>query len=146
MKIRWIAGIAALVMIVGACASPPSRDADKVTLLMHYISNASIDELVTQSRVPFLFDSEILLQEHQLRLVWTNLKADGLRIDPPDGPPTLLTTGILSDAADVSEFLDALSNDATIVRTESSAGPVWLLLAGRSGDLAEIRGIGRVVE
>jgi hypothetical protein len=149
MRARWFLAPLALILLLAGCASPPSRDAEKVNLLVDYLNGASTDELMAQSDVPFLFDGETLVLERQLRTVWENLATERIEVSYPVETPIPIdsdSAALLDGSADVASFLEMLPRDASLVYTRDGSGSIWLLLAGNSGDLALIRGIGRVTE
>ena len=115
MRFRTLLAVVVLFVLLslflGACASPPSRDIEAVSLLAEFINGATVDELVAQTKVPFLFETEIILRESQVRSMWENLKATGLRLEHPTADPTWLHEedyALLGDTLDLRRFFDRL--------------------------------------
>jgi hypothetical protein len=146
MRFQTVALAVVVALVLVACASPPSRDVERIALLADYINTASAEDLVAQTKTPFLFQNEVLVRESQVRSMWENLKADGFTLGTPLDEPYWLHEedyGLVSDTADVRRLFDRLSSDATFVKADSNIGEVWLILTGNNADLALVQGLGR---
>ena len=146
-----LALIAVVALLAAACATvPPSQNLDRVSELIDMINSAPVESVVEQSGEPFLFDAELVVRTSDVELIWTGLRDAGVRISPEIAsmsPVEPMDYRRVADTFDLQVYFSGdryLPRDAAWVETDSSVGPVLLLLGGRSGQLPLIYGFVRV--
>lgn len=143
MKIRFV-GAALAVLLIGACATmPPSQNDEKVVTLVERFNTAPAEDLVSQARLPFLFQEQVLYAEADLQAVLYRVKEAGLVLDPQFVSPPAVPQRPADPRFDVGVFYDELPEDARLVIVESNAGPVSLIVGGEADRLPLLLGIVR---
>ncbi len=139
--IAW--ALVVIVLIAGCATIPPSQDPDRVVALVGFIEDEPVDAVVEQSRLPFLFQDQILYSYTDVSAVLARLRAGGLSLDPSSA--TIAGSPVLSAGLrfDQQVYLDELPPDVRAVQVSSSAGPLLLFVGGENGGLPLLFGIQR---
>jgi len=98
-----------------------------VLSVINDINKSNTQALITCSKVPFLFDGEILLRKADVSILWNNLKEADFNIDDP------LITAIekvnqdtykeFADTMEVKVFFNKyISTDCVLIRVKSTNG------------------------
>ncbi len=143
MRLR-LAAVAAVAILLGACATIPVTERDaRVIEVIDRFNTVEPSDFITQSGVPFLFNDQVLYAESDLVAILDRLREGGLVIAPrviandPARPAS-------ADARfDVQVFHDRLPPDARFVTVPSNAGDVTLILAGEANRLPMLVGLVR---
>lgn len=143
--------LAAVVLFAAACATtPPAQDEQRVTELIDLLNSGPIESVIAQSSVPFLFDAELIVREGDVEFLWHGLRSANLVVAPVfDALVPVESSDFrrIADTFDLRTFFAEngyLPRDATWIETDSSIGPVLLILGGRGGQLPLIHGFVRV--
>jgi len=147
-KVTGIAVVA--VLLLGACASvPPSRNPGRISDLVEMINGSEPAELTAQSRIPFLFGTELVSRASDVEMIWSSLKDSGA-IFSEEGETMAAQSGDyhrLANSFDLEVFFSRdsyLPEDAMWVPLASPLGSFDLLVGGEEGRLPMILGIVRV--
>lgn len=131
---KQVAVLVIAVAVLAACQTVPVPQREgRIRAVVDIITTAPVEEVVTYSQTPFAFDSELLVLDSDLDLLWTGLRSAGfdledaeiLQIDP-------VTENSYSEFAVSYEmrtfFEEYLSADAAVVRVRNGSGEYLLLL------------------
>jgi len=143
MRIRLI-GAAAVVLLLGACASvPPSARDERVVQLIDLFNTVAAENLGDNLGTPFLFEDEVLSAPADVVAVLARAQEAGLVIAPIVVARSDDPTAPADARFDVAVFYDRLPDDATTIVAESNAGDVTLIVGGEAGGLPRLLGLKR---
>ncbi|MCA1754701.1 MAG: hypothetical protein LC641_08405 [Spirochaeta sp.] len=131
---KYIAIVAFFTVVFSACQTVPVPQREgRIRAIVEIITTAPVEEVVDYSRTPFAFDSELLVLESDLDLLWTGLRDAGFDLE---GAEILQITPLTEDS--YAEFAmsyemrtffeEYLSADGALVRVRNGSGEYLLLL------------------
>ncbi len=131
---KQVAVLTIVAVVLAACQTVPVPQREgRIRAVVDIITTSPVEEVVAYSQTPFAFDSELLVLESDLDLLWTRLRAAGfdlkdaeiLQIDP-------ITENSYAEFAVSYEmrtfFEEYLSADGAVVRVRNGSGEYLLLL------------------
>ncbi|MDA3958817.1 hypothetical protein [Oceanispirochaeta sp.] len=126
-----------LVMVLALLAScagfkPGISDDDTMTIIEN-LNSGQAEVLIDSSALPFIFDSEILASESQLRLLWTGLIKAGYLLDAPviqqQRPVQAGDAALFSESWEIKTyFKNILSEEDVFVEINASGRKVYMIL------------------
>lgn len=124
-----------LFLLIGCKSLPYTADREDVDIVVGLINNADVKSLVAASRLPFLFDSEIINSPSDIEYLWQSLAENGFKLTNytikeifvPDDLSSLWT-GL--DMEIDSYKKNYLNQDSNCVILDTDKGE-FLLLIGR---------------
>lgn len=141
---RTVAWALVVVALLAGCATiPPSQDEDRVVALVGFVDEEPVDSVVSQSRIPFLFQDQIIYSQADLSAVLTRLRAGGLTLAPESAQIDMYPVFSGDLRFDQQVFADELPEDARVVTVSSSAGTIELLVGGSQDGMPLLLGIQR---
>ncbi|TVR89805.1 MAG: hypothetical protein EA428_09480 [Spirochaetaceae bacterium] len=132
MKRIVVLSIVAVVLAACQTVPVPQREG-RIRAVVDIITTAPVEEVVAYSQTPFAFDSELLVLESDLDLLWTRLRAAGFDLkDAEIMQISPLTEDSYAEFAESYEmrifFEEYLSADGAVVRVRNGSGEYLLLL------------------
>ncbi len=132
MKQVVVLSIVAVVLAACQTVPVPQREG-RIRAVVDIITTAPVEEVVAYSQTPFVFDSELLVLESDLDLIWTRLRAAGFDLkDAEIVQISPLTADSYAEFAESYEmrifFEEYLSADGAVVRVRNGSGEYLLLL------------------
>lgn len=141
---RTVAWALVVVALLAGCATiPPSQDEARVVALVGFVEEEPVDAVVSQSRIPFLFQDQIIYSQADLSAVLTRLRAGGLTLAPESAQIDMYPMFSGDLRFDQQVFADELPEDARVVTVSSSAGTIELLVGGSQDGMPLLLGIQR---
>ncbi|MCF7928548.1 MAG: hypothetical protein K9L68_06215 [Spirochaetales bacterium] len=143
---KWIAIGAIIIAGFISCTTVPYSQQDfKVKEVVELINEGRSERLIQLSKLPFLFDGEILLRERDVATLWNNLAESGFQMkDVQIGEPVPAGKDDYPPFADTMEvrtfFKKYITEDASIVKINASNGEFYLLLGDKLDDMPKIIG------
>jgi len=135
---------------LAACLSAPSGPvADPYARIIDFINDAPEADLVDQTRLPMLFDAELVVLSGDVETVWAGLRLVNFEIGPDSyslEPAASADYARIADSFDMRTFFSPEAGfppDAMWIHADSSIGPVLILLGEIQDGLPLIYGITR---
>lgn len=131
---KHIVVLSIVAVVLAACQTVPVPQREgRIRAVVDIITTAPVEEVVAYSQTPFAFDSELLVLESDLDLLWTRLRAAGFDLkDAEIVQISPLTEDSYAEFAESYEmrifFEEYLSADGAIVRVRNGSGEYLLLL------------------
>ncbi len=143
MRVR-LAAVAAVAVLLGACATipPAQRDASVVEVIDQF-NTAEPGEFITQSGTPFLFNDQVLYADSDLVAILERLREGGLVVSPRVIANESAAPAGTDARFDVHVFYDRLPAEARFVVVPSSSGDLTLIFAGEANRLPMLVGLVR---
>jgi hypothetical protein len=82
--IKWCGSLFVILLLTG-CTTFNVKDREAgIYKIIDFINNGESEKLVTSSRIPFLYDGEIILLQKDIRLIWNTLSESNFSIKDPE--------------------------------------------------------------
>lgn len=126
-----------MVFLAASCTTTPyAQREDNVQKVIDLINEGEAEALMAQSRLPFLFDGEILMLERDVRNMWENLAGADFSMKNAEheyiGPAGRYSYPPFADSMEVRTFFKKyLPEKSSIVRITADNGEFFLLLGPR---------------
>lgn len=133
--------------ILSACKTVPvSQRERRVQILLDRLNERDVEHAMEVSRIPFVFDQEIIVLESDVETLWSNLQQAGfsfanhrVREIRPVHPGSYREFG---DTMDMEVYFSKyLSEDGTIVRIDTDYGGFLVLVGDRRRGLPQLFGM-----
>ncbi|MBN2736791.1 MAG: hypothetical protein JXR70_07395 [Spirochaetales bacterium] len=135
-----------IFMLAGACSTIPVINPQKdMEFILSAFNEKQTDFLITQTAIPFLIDSEIILQKSDIVYYWESMVQIGPLEGYKIGPLTKLNTEdsyLYSDSLEVKLFFQKyLPKQAYLAVIESYQGMFHMIIAYDKNNMPHIFGI-----
>ncbi|MFW6387814.1 MAG: hypothetical protein ACOC0B_00935, partial [bacterium] len=133
-RVMRASGVLALAFTIVACATvPPAQDEERVGALLDRINERDADQMIDQSRLPFLFEDEVVEVSNDLYILWIATFDDGFSL-PNASVESITRVGSeeyydLRDSKELPEgYGRRLPESARIARIQAQQGTFELVL------------------
>lgn len=139
--------VSLVTVTIASCATvPPAQDEDRVGALVEQINKRDADRMIDQSRLPFLFEDEVVEVSNELYILWIATFDDGFSL--PNATVVSITPvgseeyGDLRNSKELpAEYGRRLPESASIARIQAQQGTFELVLAEEHNGLPVIYGL-----
>lgn len=132
--------------IVSCATVPPAQDEERVGALVERINERDADQMIDQSRLPFLFEDEVVEVSNELYILWISAFDDGFNL--PNASVVSITQVDSEEYHDQRNSKDLpeaygrqLPESARIARIQAQQGTFELVLAEQHNGLPAIYGL-----
>lgn len=128
-----------LVLAASCTTTPYSQREANVQKAIDLIQAGDAETLVAQSRLPFLFDAEIIMLERDLETLWGNLSEASFEMENAEveyiGPAGRYSYPPFADSMEVRTFFKKyVPRKSSLVRITAENGEFFLLLGPEKKD------------
>ncbi len=126
--------LVALVLSAVSCAAfKPAVSGDDALGVVESLNNGNSELLIESTSLPFVFDSEILESDTQIRTLWNGLVSAGYIIDNPvivqQRPVTAADGNLFSESWEISTFFKRLlGEDDLFIQIDGSSRRIYMVL------------------
>ena len=141
---RIIVLIAAVAVLLASCASfSVGVKEDDPLVVCELINEKDVETLSEASVLPFVFDSEILESDTQVRTLWNGLAEAGYKAAKAEvkefRSATAADASIFSDSWEIKTyFKNLLIEDDMLARVKTKSGTVFMVLRPGKGEGSSI--------
>ncbi|MBN2444503.1 MAG: hypothetical protein JXJ04_24290 [Spirochaetales bacterium] len=144
--IKWFIPLLFILLITGCTTLNVKEQESGINNIIELINKGESEKLIAASRIPFLYDGEIILLQKDMSLLWDSLCKAGFSIDDPEVTTISYiddnTYALFTASMEGKAFFKRHLPDKTIVTALSAKeGNYYFLTGSRKNGLITIFGM-----
>jgi hypothetical protein len=131
---KWFIPLLFIVLVAGCSTLNVKEQESGINKIIDLINKGESKKLAASSRIPFIYDGEIILLQKDINLLWDSLRKAGFSIDDPEVNAISYidekTYTLFSTSMEGKVFFKRHLPDKTIITTISAKEGIYYFLTG----------------
>jgi hypothetical protein len=82
--IKWCVSLFFILLLTGCATLTVKENEENVYTVITLINKGDSEQLINMSRIPFIYDGEIILLQKDIQLLWDTLSETGFSLHDPE--------------------------------------------------------------